>query len=153
MRRIVLILAVAAVSAGVTAAAIVLPAGAGGGGGGGGGNDGTQGIAQGDRPDRAGLLGLREELRQCMQERGFTLGPNVEIEVEGGSVTLNGRAVDAERFMNAISECREQVGVPSGVPRDGFWDDDGPRLGGRDGDCPEERNREAPEQQQSSFDI
>lgn len=144
MRRIVLILVVAAVSAGVTAAAIVLPAGAGDG------DSGAQGVAQGDRTDRAGLLGLREQLRQCMQEKGFTVGPDVEIEVEGGSVTLNGRQVDAERFMNAINDCREQVGVPSQVPRDGFWDDDGPR-GDRD-DCPEERNRQ-PEQQQSSADI
>jgi hypothetical protein len=120
MRRIAVILAIAALSSGATAAAIVLPAGAGGGDD----EPRTEQIEDGEQ--RPELQGLHEEFRSCMEDQGFTIGPDVEVEVTPDGVTLNGERVDRERFLNALNECRGQMDVPDGVPRGGFGGDGGP---------------------------
>jgi len=87
MRRVLLIVGVAALSSALTAAAIVLPASAGGRGD--------------DQPSRDRI----EEFESCMSQHGFELGPDTNVVITPDGVRVNGKEVDAEAFRAAEREC------------------------------------------------
>jgi hypothetical protein len=92
MRRIALILAVAAISSGATAAAIVVPA----------------------RADDA-QRGRREHLEQfqaCMDRHGFEIGPATVVLATPDGITVNGKRVDDEAFRDAQRDCGPLVPSP-----------------------------------------
>jgi hypothetical protein len=130
MRRIALVLAIAVVSSGATAAAIVLPAGARD-------SDETrQDEQRGGRPDGppwlrgAEFRERMEKFESCMREQGFDLGPESDLRITPDSATLNGEAVDREKLLNALRACRP-ADLP---PREEFNPDrqefGGPGFGG-----------------------
>ena len=101
MRRIALILAVAAISSGATAAAIVVPAGA-------------------DDAQR----GRREHLEQfqaCMGRHGFEIGPETVVLATPDGITVNGKRVDDEAFRDAQRDCGPLVPSPRDLGLE-FWD-------------------------------
>ena len=104
MRRIALILAVASISSGATAAPIAIPAGA-------------------DDEQR----GRRERLEQfqaCMRRHGFEIGPETVVLATPNGVTVNGKRVDGEAFREAQRDCGPLVPSPRDLGLDelrGAW--------------------------------
>lgn len=93
MRRLQLVVLVAAVSSGLTAAAIAIPA-----------------WAEDDKPERddsvfAPARERIEKFEACMREQGFELGPETTVRITPDGVTINGQEVDAEKFRAAQQEC------------------------------------------------
>lgn len=84
MRRVLLIVGVAALSSVLTAGAIVLPASAGG-------------DSSSDDQIRA--------FESCMREQGFDLGPETTVQITPDGVRVNGNEVDADAFREAEREC------------------------------------------------
>ena len=102
MRKLVTLLAVAAVSSAATAAVLALPALADG--------DAAPAAADAERPlaapDPDAFRERVERFEQCMKDAGFDLtGDRVSVEVGPDGVTVNGKKVDADAFRAAQREC------------------------------------------------
>jgi hypothetical protein len=113
MRRLVPLLAAALVGSALTAAAIVLPARATGG-------------------EDAFAERLRQ-WEQCMRDAGLDLDGETVVRVDEDGVTIDGEAVDPDRFRDAERACGRPVRLPPAeldeLPR--FRDSDElPRLRG-----------------------
>ena len=103
MRRLLPILAAAALGSAVTAAAIVLPAGASG-------DSETRDERAGPRlPDREQALERIREFEACMREHGFGFGDDTTVRVTPEGVWVNGEKVDRERFREARRECGSPI--------------------------------------------
>ena len=100
MRRLQLVLVVAAASSALTAAAISIPASA---------EDDARDrprtfallAPSGERPNAARIA----EFKRCMAERGFELGDDVTIRITPDGVTIDGKEVDAREFRRARRAC------------------------------------------------
>jgi hypothetical protein len=98
MRRLLPFVGVAVLASALTAVAIVIPAQA---------DDGAEPKSSAD-----GIA----EFEACMKEHGFDLsGGKTEIMVTPGEVTINGKAVDAEKFRAAERECGPPLGLEKGL--------------------------------------
>jgi hypothetical protein len=99
MRRLLPILAAAALGSAITAAAIVLPAGASG---------NSENRAETTRPRLLDPERMRERMQEfegCMREHGFDLDEETTLRIMPDGVWLNGEKVDRERFREARREC------------------------------------------------
>lgn len=107
MRRILPLIAVAALASGLTAAALVGPGFAG---------DGENRPSFAPAADSEEARAARERFQACMRERGFDLGPETELRITPDGATLNGKPVDRDALRAAMRECRPRLGHGLGVP-------------------------------------